>query len=200
MSESLEVPATLAGERVDRAVALLTGWSRAEVQVLIEDGAIQVDGRTVIKSRRLEAGEVVDLLAEPAAVGRPEGQPIPLVVVSEDADVIVIDKPAGLTCIRGPVIRRHPGQRAPASVSRARRGRRPGVRASSTGSTQHERSPVVAAAGRMRRSSPRSLPERWTAYLALVWGVPKREADDGCRIGRSVRRPTHGGAEGRPRR
>ena len=42
MTESLEVPATLAGERVDRAVALLTGWSRAEVQVLIEDG--QPDG------------------------------------------------------------------------------------------------------------------------------------------------------------
>ena len=47
------VPATLAGERVDRAVALLTGWSRAEVQVLIDDGAVPVDGRAVIKSRRL---------------------------------------------------------------------------------------------------------------------------------------------------
>ena len=76
-------------------MALLTGWSRAEVQVLIEDGDVQVDGRSVIKSRKLEEGEVVDLLAEPAAVGLPEPQDIPIVVVHEDDDVIVIDKPAG---------------------------------------------------------------------------------------------------------
>ena len=56
MSESLVVPAALAGERVDRAVALLTGWSRADVQVLIDDASIQVDGKTVIKSRRLAGG------------------------------------------------------------------------------------------------------------------------------------------------
>ena len=97
VSESLAVPAALAGERVDRAVALLTGWSRAEVQVLIDDAAVLVDGRTVIKSRRLAEGEVVDLLAEPAAgraaAGRSRSRSSSC---SEDADVIVVDKPAGI--------------------------------------------------------------------------------------------------------
>ena len=43
----------LDGERVDRAVALLTGWSRGDVQSLLEAGTILVDGRAVGKSHRL---------------------------------------------------------------------------------------------------------------------------------------------------
>ena len=77
--EPLAVPATLAGERVDRAVALLTGWSRAEVQDLVERQQVLVDGRAVAKSRRLVEGEVVELLGEPAPVGLPQPEPIPLV-------------------------------------------------------------------------------------------------------------------------
>ena len=38
MDEELAVPAALAGERVDRAVALLTGWTRGEVQELVANG------------------------------------------------------------------------------------------------------------------------------------------------------------------
>ena len=45
MSEPIVVPGVLAGERVDRAVALLTGWSRADVQVLLAKAAIVIDGR-----------------------------------------------------------------------------------------------------------------------------------------------------------
>ena len=195
MTESLEVPATLAGERVDRAVALLTGWSRAEVQVLIEDGAIQVDGRTVIKSRRLETGEVVDLLAEPAAVGRPAGQAIPLVVVSEDADVIVIDKPAGLivhpgaghpdgTLVNG-LLHRYP------ELAEVGDPARPGIvhrlDANTSGLLAVARTP--AAYDALVAALAARAVER--AYLALVWGVP--DAGSGvidAPIGRSVRRPT----------
>ena len=72
MSEQYEVPATLAGERVDRALALITGWTRVDVQALIGEGLVEIDGRRVIKSRRLEEGEVVDVLGEPAPVGLPE--------------------------------------------------------------------------------------------------------------------------------
>ena len=50
MSE-LAVPTTLAGERLDRALALLTGWSRAEVARLIDDGAVLVGGQPVVKSQ-----------------------------------------------------------------------------------------------------------------------------------------------------
>jgi 23S rRNA pseudouridine1911/1915/1917 synthase len=65
MAEQLAVPEALAGERVDRAVALLTGWTRSEVQALVEAGAVLVDGARVPKSRKLEAGSVVEVLAEP---------------------------------------------------------------------------------------------------------------------------------------
>ena len=61
--ETFTVPETLAGERIDRAVALLTGWSRAEVQALVAAGAVRIDGEAPIKSHRLTAGAVIEPLA-----------------------------------------------------------------------------------------------------------------------------------------
>src|SRR5918996_5622085 len=95
MSE-LAVPAALAGERLDRGLALLTGWSRAEVARLIDQGAVLVGGRPVAKSHRLEAGSLVELLAEPALAQPPGPEPLPLDVRFSDDDVIVVSKPAGL--------------------------------------------------------------------------------------------------------
>ena len=96
-SEPLPIPAALDGERVDRVVAMLTGWSRSDVQALVQQGAVLVDGREVGKSRRLHAGEVVELLAEPEPDALPGPEPdVAVSVVHEDADVIVVDKPAGL--------------------------------------------------------------------------------------------------------
>jgi 23S rRNA pseudouridine1911/1915/1917 synthase len=209
MSESLVVPAALAGERIDRAVALLTGWSRAEVQVLIDDAAVQVDGRTVIKSRRLVEGEVVELLAEPEAVGNPTAQDIPIVVVSEDADVIVIDKPAGLivhpgaghpdgTLVNG-LLNRFPELAAVGDPAR------PGIvhrlDANTSGLLAVARTPAAydaLVAALAARTVDRG-------YLALVWGVP--DSGSGivdAPIGRSVRRPTRmavreGGRQARTR-
>lgn len=100
--EPLVVPAALAGERIDRAIALLTGWSRAEVQVLVQQGEILVGGQTVSKSRRLEAGEVVEILAGPAAPRPPEGEAVALDVRHADEHVIVLAKPAGLVVHPGP--------------------------------------------------------------------------------------------------
>jgi 23S rRNA pseudouridine1911/1915/1917 synthase len=102
----MEVPASLAGERVDRAIAMLTGWTRSEVQALIEASAVRVGGAPVAKSRRLEAGEVIELLAEPAVSGPPQPDPsIVLVVRYEDDDLAVLSKPAGLVV--------HPGSGHP---------------------------------------------------------------------------------------
>ena len=67
------MPPTLDGERVDRAVALLTGWSRADVQALLARDAIVVDGRPVGKSHRLVAGTVIEVLDEPAVGAPPVG-------------------------------------------------------------------------------------------------------------------------------
>jgi len=92
----LVVPATLAGERLDRALALLTGWSRAEVARMIDDGAVLVAGQPVAKSHRLEVGALVELLAEPAPAAPPGPEPVPLDVRFADDDLVVLSKPAGL--------------------------------------------------------------------------------------------------------
>jgi len=90
------VPEALAGERVDRAVALLTGWSRAEVQALVGTGEVHVDGRPVAKSRRLQAGETVRVVSGPAAAAPPGPEDVDVPVVFADEHLFVVDKPAGL--------------------------------------------------------------------------------------------------------
>jgi 23S rRNA pseudouridine1911/1915/1917 synthase len=95
--EPIDVPQALDGERVDRAVALLTGWSRNDVQALLESGAVVVDGRAVNKSYKLRTGQVVDLLGEPEPSEPPHPEPdVSVDVRFEDDDVVVVAKPAGL--------------------------------------------------------------------------------------------------------
>src|SRR3954470_3802487 len=193
--EPVVVPGTLAGERLDRAVALLTGWARAEGQDLAEREQILVDGRAVAKSRRLVEGEVVELLGEPAPVGLPQPEAMPLVVVHEDADVVVIDKPAGLvvhpgaghpdgTLVNG-LVERYPDL---ASVGDPAR---PGIvhrlDAHTSGLLVVARS-QAAYDGLVADLGARTVAR---GYRALVWGIP--EATTGlvdAPIGRSVRRPT----------
>ena len=59
MAEPVLVPETLAGERVDRAVALLTGWSRSAVREMVERGDVLVDGVPVARSARLQPGSTL---------------------------------------------------------------------------------------------------------------------------------------------
>ncbi len=97
MTESFVVPAALGGERLDRAVALLTGWPRAAVQTLLDDRSVLVDGRAVAKSHRLREGAVIELLAEPEPDAPPEADPaVELDVRYADDDVVVVYKPADL--------------------------------------------------------------------------------------------------------
>jgi len=72
------VPDALVGERVDRAVALLTGWSRGEAQALLARGAVLVDGVAPAKSARLRAGARLELLEEPEPAGHPTAEPVPI--------------------------------------------------------------------------------------------------------------------------
>jgi len=86
------------GERIDRAlVAQLAQQSRAQVQRMIEQGAVRVSGRVVRASYRLRLGDQVrGQLPEVVADERTLPQDIPLEVVYEDDDLIIVDKPAGL--------------------------------------------------------------------------------------------------------
>jgi 23S rRNA pseudouridine1911/1915/1917 synthase len=93
------VPASLEGVRVDRAVALLADVSRSAVDVLVTDGRVLIDGKAVSsRSRVLREGQTleVDRIEEDVAVGPVGDRSVDVVVVYEDADVIVVDKPAGL--------------------------------------------------------------------------------------------------------
>jgi 23S rRNA pseudouridine1911/1915/1917 synthase len=87
-----------AGERLDRVLARhLAELSRSRLKNLIEAGAVEVDGHTIRDpSHRVNSGAAIKVDVPPPQPARPEAEPIPLKVIYEDDDIIVIDKPAGL--------------------------------------------------------------------------------------------------------
>jgi 23S rRNA pseudouridine1911/1915/1917 synthase len=82
--------------RFDLAVSAVAGISRAHAQRLITDGRALVAGRRARASDRLRGGELVSvrLSAPPDPSLEPES--IPLQVAYEDAEILIVDKPAGL--------------------------------------------------------------------------------------------------------
>ncbi len=113
MSEPIrELRLTLgeAGERLDKALAAAVpeglALSRSRLQALILDGAVAAADGTMLEDPRLRLApgtEVVVTLPAPSPIdAAPEA--IPLEIVHEDDDLIVVDKPAGLvvqSCRRG---------------------------------------------------------------------------------------------------
>ncbi|WP_423922458.1 RluA family pseudouridine synthase [Candidatus Poriferisodalis sp.] len=94
-----EIPASLAGERLDRALSLLTGRSRSETAKMVADGCVLIDGEvSPVGSRRLAPNEVVEVLPEqaPDAVIEREPEIVPFDVLYADADVVVVNKPSGV--------------------------------------------------------------------------------------------------------
>ena len=98
-------PDVLAGERVDRAVALLSDCTRSEASDAITRGDVVVSDRVVTKpSQRLEVGDELVVLVDPRRTPQPlaPDPAVELHVVFEDEDLIVVDKPAGLVVHPGP--------------------------------------------------------------------------------------------------
>jgi 23S rRNA pseudouridine1911/1915/1917 synthase len=98
-----------AGVRLDAAVARLApALSRARVQRLVAEGRVRLDGRPAKGSARLRGGERIEVdLPEP----EPSGwipQDLPLAVLHEDADLVVLDKAPGMVV--------HPARGAPHST------------------------------------------------------------------------------------
>ncbi len=87
-----------AGLRLDRFLALaLPALSRARLQALIADGRVTRGGETIGDANlRVKPGERFELAVPDAAPAEPRAQDIPLHIVHEDRDLIVIEKPAGL--------------------------------------------------------------------------------------------------------
>ena len=91
------IPVALDGDRIDRALSFITGWSRGAVQQLIDSGEILVDGAPVAKSHRLVEGSVVEILGSPEVTAPPTADAtVEVDVRHEDDDVVVLVKPAGL--------------------------------------------------------------------------------------------------------
>ncbi len=98
-TRTCEVPPDMHGWRIDKALAqLIPEFSRSYLQQLMADAAVQVDGRPVVKpAARVHVGQAlqVELRPTPQAMAFVP-QAMSLVVLHEDAHLLVIHKPAGL--------------------------------------------------------------------------------------------------------
>ncbi|MEA3195713.1 MAG: rRNA synthase [Betaproteobacteria bacterium] len=101
------VPHELGGLRFDQAlVRLFPQYSRNRLQVWLKSGHIRLDGRSAEARQPVSGGEQVVLEPPPTPDAlAPKAQRMPLKIVHEDAELIVIDKPAGLVV--------HPGAGQP---------------------------------------------------------------------------------------
>ncbi|HZN11749.1 MAG TPA: RluA family pseudouridine synthase [Blastocatellia bacterium] len=91
------VPPEESGARLDAFLAArLGGASRAQIQRAIAGGDVTVNERAAKPSRRLRAGEEVQVELPEAAPLSATPEPIPLQIVFEDDDLVVVNKPAGM--------------------------------------------------------------------------------------------------------
>jgi 23S rRNA pseudouridine1911/1915/1917 synthase len=117
------VPQDMHGERLDRAlVAAVPEFSRSYLQQLVADGAVIVNGSVVHKpSARIRALDLCRIALRPTPQSRAfVAEAMPLVIVHEDDDLLVINKPAGLVVHPAPghwsgtllngLLAYHPGQ------------------------------------------------------------------------------------------
>jgi 23S rRNA pseudouridine1911/1915/1917 synthase len=97
MSSVWLVPDGLDGDRVDAAAARMTGLSRSRIEDLAEGGGVLVNSVPVPKSHRVRAGDLLEVEITTA----PTVEVVPsevagITIVHDDADIVVVDKPAGV--------------------------------------------------------------------------------------------------------
>ncbi|MEA3459505.1 MAG: RluA family pseudouridine synthase [Chloroflexota bacterium] len=104
MDEKLiELEVVKGGKRVDKYIALkVPDLSRSQVQRLIEEGLVKVNGQVAKPSYRVEVGDLVVIRVPPPKPLEIRPQPIPLDIVYEDEDIVVVNKPAGMVVHPGP--------------------------------------------------------------------------------------------------
>jgi len=86
-----------AGERLDAFLAAqIEGWSRSRLQRLIEDGEVLVNGRIVKPSYKLHANDEIEVELTPLPSTQFVAEDIPIQLIHEDEDLIVVNKPAGM--------------------------------------------------------------------------------------------------------
>ena len=92
------MPAELAGLRLDQALArLLPEYSRSRLQDWVRRARVRVDGAAAAPKDKVWGGELIELQTEPDPHATASvAQPIPLAIVYEDHELLVVDKPVGL--------------------------------------------------------------------------------------------------------
>lgn len=185
----------LAGERLDRALAasIAPPLSRSRVKALIEAGQVRANGGATITepSKRVKPGQTFAIFIPEAEPAVARGEELPLDVIYEDADVIVVDKPAGMVVHPAPgnpsgtlvnALIAHCGD----ALSGIGGVRRPGIVHRLDKDT---RGLIVAA---KNDEAHKSLAAQFAkhsverVYAALVWGVPRPKTGEiAGAIGRS---------------
>jgi len=85
------------GVRLDRFLASVLGdYSRSQIQRLIREGQIHVGGRPAKPNQPVKAGQLVEVEIPEPVDPAPKPEALPLTIVYQDSDVIVVDKPAGM--------------------------------------------------------------------------------------------------------
>jgi 23S rRNA pseudouridine1911/1915/1917 synthase len=184
------VPAALGGLRFDQALArLFPQYSRNRLQAWLREGHIKVEGRSMAGADPVSGGERV-VLTPPrvASADAPRAQKMPLKIVHEDRDLIVIDKPAGLVV--------HPGAGVPdRTLLNALLAHAPSLAGVPRAGIVHRldkdtsgllvvAKTVIAQANLVRQLADRSMRR---VYLALVQGDPPASGSIDAPIGRDPR-------------
>ena len=184
--KSIQIPDDQTGQRLDRVLAAhVAELSRSRLKALIEAGAVTVDGATIRDpSHRVKSGGTIVVDIPPPQPAAPAAEAIPLNVVYEDADIIVIDKPRGLvvhpaaghwsgTLVNaliahcGESLSGIGGEKRPGIVHRLDKDTS-GLMVVAKNDRAHRRlAAQFAAHGRDGRAFERG-------YLAFVWGAPDR--------------------------
>jgi len=94
---TVEVAADQAGERLDRYLAaVLPGQSRSQVQRFIESGLVSVQGRQARANLAMRRGDLGTIDVPSPVATEVTAEDLPLPILYQDADVIVVNKPAGM--------------------------------------------------------------------------------------------------------
>jgi 23S rRNA pseudouridine1911/1915/1917 synthase len=172
-------PPEAAGTRADRFLAdALEGLSRSRVKALIEAGLASRDGQPLTDpAEAVRAGARYALRIPPAAPATPAAEAIPLAILFEDRDLIVLDKPAGLVVHPAPgnlsgtlvnAVLAHAGEELSGIGGEARPGIVHRLDKDTSGVmvvAKTERAHVALSAAFASRDLDRE-------YLALAWGLP----------------------------
>ena len=187
---TLELTADRGGERLDTFIARrCPELSRSQARRLIDEGLVSVNGRQAKPSEGVTAGLSVNVTIPPPETIELAPEAIPLTIIYQDGDIIVLDKPAGLTVHPAPG---HPSGTLVNALLAAcpdlqgiAGTLRPGIVHRLDKDTSGLM--VVAKNGRAQRALQGQLKEREVRkiYLALVKGVPApREGTIEAPIGR----------------